>query len=140
MKPITHFFFALALAVILFPIFGWKSALIIAGGVLIDIDHYFPYAIRYKKFSVFDCYNYYSAQMDKKEFDINLGILLVFHTVEFLAIMAVLSIYNQLALLFTIGMTLHFVLDAIYLYSVPGRIIANHSLAWWIYRNRVKKH
>lgn len=137
MKVSTHFFYSLILAVILYPIFSWKAALILAGGVLIDIDHYFWYVYKYKKINFLDCYKHYLERMDEHKIMENIGILLIFHTIEFLSIMIFLSFYSDLALIFTIGMMPHYLLDLVFLYAVPKRFIANHSIILWLAKNKI---
>ena len=139
MKVSTHFFYSLILAAILYPIFNWKAVFILMGGILIDIDHYFWYIYKYKKFNFFDCYSYYLERMDKDKIMENLGVLLIFHTVEFLLLMIFFSFYNNLAFMFTIGVISHYLLDLIFLYTVPKRIIANHSIIWWTLKNKIQR-
>ena len=139
MKVSTHFFYSLILAAILYPIFNWKAVFILIGGVLIDIDHYFWHVFKYNKFNFFDCYNYYLERMDKEKIMENIGLLLIFHTVEFLLLITLFSFYNNLALIFTIGVISHYLLDLIFLYSVPKRFIANHSIILWVIKNKIQK-
>ncbi len=139
MKVSTHFFYSLILAAILYLIFNWKAVFILIGGVLIDIDHYLWYIFKYNKFNFFDCYNYYLERMDKEKIMENIGVLLVFHTVEFLLLIIFFSFYNNLALIFTIGVISHYLLDLIFLYTIPKRIIANHSIIWWILKNKIQR-
>ena len=139
MKTSVHMIASLILAAILYPIFGWKVLIILVSGVLIDIDHYFWYVYKFKKFSLFDCYYYYIDGMEKNKVEKNIGILLVFHTLEFLLAIILLSFYNELALIFTIGVLAHYLLDAIFLYTVAGRLIANPSVISWIIHNKIQK-
>lgn len=137
MRVPTHFFYSLILAVILYPVFKWKAAFILAGGVLIDIDHYFWYVCKYKKINFLGCYRHYLERMDEHKVMENIGILLIFHTIEFLSIMIFLSFYSDLAFIFTIGAISHYLLDLIFLYRVPKRFIANHSIILWLAENKI---
>lgn len=139
MRSSAHLFVLAIIAAFLYQIFGWKVIFTIAGGVLIDIDHYFWYIYKFRKFNIVDCYKYFLSSTEKDNFKINLGILLIFHTIEFLLIVAILSIYNEIILLFTIGLLSHYLLDLIWLYTVPKQLIANHSLISWIYKNKIQK-
>lgn len=139
MKPLIHLFASAIIAIALYPIFGWKVIFVVAGGFLIDIDHYFWYIYEYKKLSLSDCYRHFSAQYKKNNFDENTGILLVFHTVEFLFFVIILSIYNQLALIFAIGLLLHYLMDIIWHITVPKKVIANHSIIWWLVSSKIQK-
>ena len=139
MKTTVHLVASAILAAALYPVFGWKAVFILAGGVLIDVDHYLWYVCKYKKFSLFGCYNHFIVQMESNHQKENMGILIAFHTIEFLLIAGILSFYSQYALVFTIGLLAHYLLDLIYLYAVPKRFIANHSVIYWIYKNKIQK-
>lgn len=132
MKTSVHFAVSAVLAIMLYPLFRWNALLIIAGGVLIDIDHYFWYAYKYKKFNILEAYKFYIKVMDANDFAKVDGILCIFHTIEFMLLMALLSFYSQTALIFAIGLASHYLLDLLYLYLVPKRFILNHSLTWWL--------
>ena len=132
MKTPAHLLASAAIAAVFYPAFGWKAVLILAGGVAIDIDHYFLYILKYKKFGLRDCYDHFTSDAEKNNYKDVMGILLIFHTVEFAAAMAILSFYSQLALIFSIGLLGHYILDAIYISTVPKRIIINHSVISWI--------
>jgi len=139
MKVWVHFVFSLAIGIILYPIFGWKALFVLAGGVLIDLDHYLWYAYRHKKANFFEAYKYYLKNLEKNDFTSDIGILLVFHTIEFLALMIVLSFYGEAFFLFTIGLLLHYLLDAVFLYFVAKRLIADYSLVHWVLKNKIQK-
>ena len=137
MKTWVHFLFSLIPAVLLYHSFGWKVAFILAGGVLIDIDHYAWYVCKYRKYSLTDCYNHY-MDADKTNFKDIIGILMIFHTIEFLLLMLVLSFFNQFVSMFTIGLLVHYLLDLIWHISIPKRIITSVSVISWIIKNKQK--
>ena len=139
MKPLTHFLLSSILAIALYPIFKFKVLLILAGGVLIDIDHYLWYAYKYRKFNLFECYKHFVSNTDKNNFHENIGILLPFHTIEFLSAVILLSFFIQPVLVFSIGLLSHYILDLIFLYSVPKRFITNPSLFSWVVKNKIQK-
>ena len=139
MKPLAHFFSSLILALSLFPILKWNALLILAGGFLIDIDHYFWYVCKYRKINIFDSYKFFIKPMDEKNFKSVMGIILVFHTVEFLMIMLAFSYLSKLALAFTIGLLLHYTLDLLYLYFVARGFVLNHSIIYWLYKEKIQK-
>lgn len=138
MKTSVHLVVSLILAVLLYPLFNWKVLLIIVGGVLIDIDHYFWYVCKYKKFSLLDCYYHYIIPLEKNDKSKNIGILMIFHTVEFLFIMVFLSFFIEYALVFTIGLLVHYLLDLIFLYGFAKRFIADHSIIHWIFKHKLE--
>ena len=139
MKPLAHLLSSLILALILFPILKWSAVLILAGGFFIDIDHYLWYVYKYRKINIFESYKLFIKPMHEKDFKSVTGILIIFHTIEFLIIMAILSYFNKFALIFTIGLLLHYALDLIYLSFVAKRFIVNHSIIYWIYKNAIQK-
>ena len=139
MKTSVHLIVSAILAAVLYPVFQWKVLLIFVGGVLIDADHYLWYIYKYKKFNLVDSYKFYLKNMEINDFTNVYGILLVFHTIEFLFIMVLLSFYNKLALLFTLGLLTHYVLDIIFILHISKRFIANHSVIYWIYGNLIQK-
>ena len=136
MKTWVHLLVSSVLAALLYPLFGWNVLLILAGGVLIDVDHYFWYVSKYKKFNLFYCYSYFMARMNQKGFKEHKGILLIFHTIEFLLIIVLLSFYFEAAFIFLVGLLSHYLLDAIFLYTVAKRLITNHSIINWIIKNK----
>ena len=135
MKTSVHFAASIILAAMLYHLFKWNALLVLFGGVLIDIDHYFWYACKYKKFSILQSYKFYIKIMDAKDFGKVEGMLCIFHTIEFLALMALLSFYFEAALIITIGLVLHYLLDLLYLYLNPKRFILNHSIMGWLLKN-----
>lgn len=139
MKPLSHLSISLILAAVLYPIFNWKALFIIAGGVLIDIDHYFFYIGRFRNFSIKNCYKYCESGIGKNNYKDTIGALLIFHTIEFLLISIIFSIYSQSALMFTIGLLSHYIADAIHRYSFAKSLITNPSLISWIIKEKIRK-
>ena len=139
MKTLVHFLFSSVLALTFFPLFKWKTLLILAGGVLIDIDHYFWYILKYKDFNLINSYKFYTKNIETNNYTNVMGILLVFHTIEFLLAMIILSFYFELALIFTIGLLLHYLLDFIFLYFVVKKPITNNSILSWYLKTKSKK-
>ena len=132
MKFSTHLVFSLMLSIALFPAFGFFSLLALAGGIFADADHYLYYAYKFRKFNPFECNRFFTEDGKKQNYRQFEGILLVFHTLEFLLVMAILSFYNKLVLIFTMGLFGHYVLDFIWFKFFVGRFILNHSLVWWL--------
>ena len=137
MKTPVHLVVSLILSALLYPLFGWKVLLVLASGVLIDIDHYFWYICKYKKFGLLSCYRFLVVESEKNNWKDVTGALFVFHTIEFILLVILLSFYNQLALIFAIGLFFHYLMDAIFLYTVPKRFIINHSIISWIINNKI---
>lgn len=139
MKTSVHLAASLILAAIFYPLFQWNVLLILIGGVLIDVDHYLWFIYKYKNISLIDCYRHYIFQLEKNNQKENFGILLIFHTIEFLLITIALAFYFKPVFIFTIGLLSHYALDLIFLYFAVKRFIADNSTIHWIYRNSDSK-
>ena len=139
MKTWVHIIFSMVVAAILYQIFGWKAGFILVSGVLIDADHYLWFVVKRKNFNLFECYRFIAIESDKIKYKNFAGEVMVFHTIEFLLLMVLLSFFNEIALIFTIGLAGHYLLDIIwYIFGMKGFIL-NHSLLWWLYRNKIQK-
>jgi|SRR3989338_7912853 len=139
MKTWVHFLVSAILAILLYPAFDWKALFIIAGGVLIDIDHYLWHIYKYKNFNLFEVYRFFIKNIEINDYGNVIGILLIFHTIEFLLVMAFLSFYFKSVFAFTIGLSSHYLLDLIFLCFVAKRVIVNHSIVNWILKNLIQK-
>lgn len=135
MRSWVHVVISSILAFVFYQFFEWKVALIFVGGVLIDVDHYWWYIYKYKKWNLFECYTFYSDSIKKRNFDVNIGILLILHTVEFLIAVIILAFYTELALAFLIGLLSHYILDWIQVHNIAGRLIANPSIVMWVIKS-----
>ena len=135
MKTPVHLAASLILAAMLYPVFKWKVFLIVVGGVAVDIDHYFWYIRKHRNFNLFSCYRFFTVDEEKNNWRGITGIMLIFHTIEFLLLMVALSFYNEPALILTIGLLSHYLLDGIFNYTVTKRIVLNHSAVSWIIKN-----
>jgi hypothetical protein len=138
MTPSKHLISALILAAILYPLFNWKVIFIVAGGFLIDIDHYLWYIFRHKSINILECYKFFIAHHKHNNFDESVGILLIFHNLEFLLVMAFLSLYSEIAMLFLFGLILHYSLDLVWLSSVPKRFLSSPSILKWLLNKSFK--
>ncbi len=112
MKLITHLVVSMILALALFPIFGIKSFIVLVSGFLIDIDH-----LLYFKGSFKETYRYFKNIDSYNNIKKSLGIIKIFHTVEFLVIIAISSFYYEIALIFLIGLTVHIIMDIFYVWK-----------------------
>jgi len=137
METWKHLSLSLILSIIFYPSYGWKALFIIMGGVLIDIDHYFWYAFKYRKFKLIECYRFYAVANASLDFKAHVGLLHVFHTIELLAIVILLSFYSEFALLFLIGLLGHYLLDLVWYVTIPKFVIADHSIIHWIIKNKI---
>ena len=135
MNITTHFIVSMIASAFLYPVYGWNVLLIFVGGMLIDIDHYFWYVYRYEKFDLSGCYMFY----DNKNIKQHIGILLIFHTIEFMFVGILLVFYNKFGLIFTIGLSLHYILDILERIFIMKRFATSPSIIYWIIKNKIQK-
>lgn len=116
MLPSKHIFYGFLFslfAYLIFPQIGVFNAFVIfLSSFLIDFDHYLVYVFYKRKFSVRKAYRHF-VNLDKTLFHNKSykGPLVIFHTVEVLALLLWLSIYNSVFLFISIGMIFHWLLD-----------------------------
>ena len=90
------------------------ALLCLISSVIIDIDHYILYAVFRKDLSIVKAYKLIE-KMDRNEIpDKNKGKLpLIFHSIEFVAIISLLSFYFPFMIPVTAGVIFHFITDII---------------------------
>ncbi len=113
MMPREHLIASLIMAAVFYPFFGISSLLVIAGGFLIDADHYLFYAIKFRDLSIKKAYDYHTdikpiSKSQKQKLN-----PYVFHTAEFMLLLLFLSFKSTLFLIFLAGVVLHVILDII---------------------------
>lgn len=88
-------------------------ALIFLSTVAVDVDHYVLYAYRHKDLNLGRAVNYFKDMCEKlKDKTKNARApLLLLHTVEFLAILVVLSFYSKYFVFIAAGVAFHIALD-----------------------------
>ncbi|MBS3114827.1 hypothetical protein J4448_07040 [Candidatus Woesearchaeota archaeon] len=134
-----HALLSSILATLIYPFYGWGVLLILVGGVLIDIDHYLWYMLKYQKFNLSSCYKHFTIDADKNNYKDVTGTLMIFHTTEFFLLMIVASFYNRYVFLFTIGLLGHYLLDFIWHWQVTKRVITDLSVIHWLFKNQIQK-
>ncbi len=139
MIPRDHLIASIILAAICYPFFGINSALIIAGGFLIDIDHYFLYAIKHKDLSIKNAYNYFSSLKTLKNYQRQKQGLCIFHTAEFMLLLLLLSFSSILIAILLGGVVLHVMLDLIYDSQNRKELVRVHSLFFWLLKRDLRK-
>jgi hypothetical protein len=130
-----HLFTSIALAVVLYPFFGWISVFVIAGGYLVDFDHYVLYVIRTRDWNLGRAINYYR----KRRFLIKRPVLHIFHTIEAFIVLAALSLYWTFFLVVLFGYLLHMLLDLIDAARCKKWDDRVNSILYWIYLVARKK-
>jgi hypothetical protein len=118
MLPTSHIIYGLVLSAFLF-IFGIPIsyvAIIFSASVLIDFDHYIFYVALKKDINPIKAVKWYFIEGKKYENNLKyqFAFLQIFHTVEFLLILAILSFFNKIVLLIFIGCVFHTCIDITY--------------------------
>lgn len=104
MKLTAHFIVSITLALSLYPFFGLDALWVFVTGFLIDIDYYFYYVIKYRKFNVFEGNRFF------KEVKLY-NVLCVFHTIEVFLLVVVLSFLSLVGKILLIGLVVHYIMD-----------------------------
>jgi hypothetical protein len=94
---------------------GESIALFAAGSILIDIDHYFLYIQRTRRFDIRVMFRYF-AELQPIEATIPYVGLCIFHTFDFFLLVALLSYFQPFFIPLLAGFIFHFIFDILYLY------------------------
>lgn len=111
-------------------------ALIFLSTFAVDADHYLIYVYRHRDLSLKRAYNYFTDMCEKlKASEKHMAPLLVFHTVEFMAILVVLAFYSKYFAFIAAGVLFHVLLDH---YSLSKDKIASQVSRSIIYHHLTK--
>lgn len=112
-------------------------SIIFASSVLIDFDHYLAYFLIKKDFSLKKAYKYFInlKYLFTKNKKMKLPLCL-FHTIEFLFVLAFLSLFSKLIFYIFIGFLFHSIVDFIYLIHENLLFMRQFSLIAWIKNNK----
>lgn len=111
----NHLKYTALASIPLFMLKGWMEVLLFfAGGILIDIDHYIFYVLRFRRFDPKGMFRYFHDVLKMRHESPYVG-LFIFHTSEFFLITGILSIYFRFFFYILIGMLFHFALDLMHL-------------------------
>lgn len=91
---------------------GEEIVLFAAGSVLIDVDHYFLYIQRTRRFDVRGMFRYF-AELERIEATIPYAGLCIFHTVDFFLLVGILAWFFPVFLPLLAGLLFHFVVDMV---------------------------
>lgn len=123
-----HFIVNCILSILLFPTYGISSFLVFISGFLIDIDHYFWYAL---KFNDFNPKNSYTFHKERRQLLIDR--LHIFHVFEFWLLILILSLIFYIPTLI-IGLVIHLVMDFSEM-PIASKELRSTSLVFWLYKN-----
>lgn len=123
MLPKKHIILGLIFSltlIFLFPAIGWKGfGVIFLSSVFIDIDHYLYFIFKKKDINLMNSYNWFIKK--RKEFfsvsreqrNKTIPMLFVFHGIEVLLIVFVLSFFSRIFFFIFLGFSFHLLVDSI---------------------------
>ena len=120
--------FVFAFSLVFFSNISLTAGIIIfLSSILIDIDHYFRYFIKTKNLNPIKFWNWSLektrawCKIKKQDRENYQKPIFIFHGIEFFLLIFILSLYSKLFFLILLGISLHFVLDFIYMayYKIP---------------------
>ncbi len=132
----VHIITSAILATILYPFFGLSALLVIVSSFLIDFDHFIYFAFKFKNLNIFKTYRFYNVELKKRSIDSTKKILLVFHTIEFLLLIIILSFFSKVFFILLLGIVLHYILDIIYQVRRAGKIMIPISIIFWMIKHK----
>ena len=149
MYPKQHLIFSILLLIVLlifFPQLGLiKVFLIILSNFLVDADHYLYYVYHKKDWSLKNSYNWFMQRipkiggLSKKEQRRYKKTPLIFHGIEFSAILIFLSFLHPFLLWVLLGVVIHIVLDIIEQRKDKELVLSKISQIYVCIKNKNKK-
>ena len=137
MMPKEHIIFGAGLAIGLF-ISGMSFIpilLIVGISILVDVDHIFYYAFKFRRCNIYEMYIYFLEYIYVKKDKTQLPILL-FHNFETLTILIMLSFIYPLFIYVAIGLLIHLILDWIAMTSTQYPYIIKMSIILTMIENK----
>ncbi len=113
MLPKHHIILGAIFSALLYWLFSltiFQTLLVFLSSILIDFDHYLWYVARKKDWDLKNSYNY----LEKLSKNLKKPIMMVFHTIEFLILVFILSFFWRGFYFALIGMIFHSILDLLY--------------------------
>lgn len=126
MTPLIHFITTLLICVPFYFVFGSQIWIIFVTGIFIDLDHIH---IHFKKLTTLK--GIYDI-VTKLKCEGIVRIFCLFHTIEFLILISILSFYSKIFLLMLIAMIPHLIIDYTYELIRFKRIIKYPSVILYL--------
>ena len=104
MNVVLHLFIGLILSLALFPFFRFYSLIVLIPSVLLDLDHFINYLFNYKNINIKKTIKHHENLCGKHALNI-------FHTIDFIIILAILSFFSKIIFLIFIGTAVHLIFD-----------------------------
>lgn len=148
MLPKTHILIGAIISFILYLIFNltlFQTGIIFLSSFLIDIDHYFWYALELKTFSLKKHYKYALRKtkvwrnLKNKHKRVYKFPIFIFHGIDFFIILLVLSFFYRFLLFVLIGVIIHMFFDYFDILYHKDPIYIKLSPSYLIVENKTKK-
>src|SRR3989344_2053676 len=141
---ILGFLFSLLL-IIIFPIGIAGFLLVFLSSFLIDFDHFMIYYFYCRKLSLKSTYKWYNkidekVKLLKKKSKKCKAPLDIFHTIEFIFLVFLLSLYSKFFLFILIGMIFHSLLDIIDMYKRKVLFVREYSIIHFLMKRNKKEY
>jgi hypothetical protein len=107
-----------------------------AGGILIDVDHQIFYYERTGRHDITGMFRYFKEVVDMNLYAIPYLGICIFHTIEFLLAVAVISLYLPLVRYLLAGFVFHIILDIYDLIRLKVPFIRAYSFIEHLIRRR----
>jgi hypothetical protein len=121
------------------------AVIFLSSWLLVDFDHYLLYVIKNNDFDLSRAYLFFLqkrqsyirlSQIKRKEFKKS---ILIFHGIEFWAILVILSFFNKIFLFVLIGIFIHMLFDWIDLYYIKESFYQKISQIYTFIKNKKLK-
>jgi hypothetical protein len=132
MLPKNHFLLGLIFSIILYyyaNLTFFQVILVFLSAFFIDIDHYIWFIFYKKDFNLKNAYSFLKDQGFHKP------TLMIFHTVEFILLIGLLSFLNEFFIYIFIGIIFHSIVDIIYLIYLRELPCREFSIIRYIFLN-----
>jgi len=137
MLPKTHIVLGAIFSILLFFLLDislMNSLLIFFASFLIDVDHYLWYVFNKRDFSLKRAFNWHVKTKDKSKY---IPFMHIFHTIEFIILLSILSFFFEIFLFFLIGILFHSILDLISMFYDHSFNEREYSLIFYIFKKIV---
>lgn len=143
MDTIKHLTAGIILSLVFYPFFNYLVIIIFFSSFIFDIDHYIEYIIRKKDFSLIKAYKE-AKELNKKQKSfkkvfIN-DVLHIFHAIEFIIIISILSFFSKPFLMILIGLLFHNLLDIIEMAYYKTFKSRSPSIILWLKKHNGEKN
>ena len=108
------------------------------GSILIDVDHQIFYMARTGRYDISGMFRYFREDVDKNLQQIPYLGICIFHTIEFLILISVLTVFSQPLHWLLAGLILHLCLDIYDLIRLKVPFIRAYSIVEHLIRRRQK--